>query len=250
MLPYDIAAIRAVHSDRIRRDMASRHVHDIPRTASSRSIRRAIGLPDGRTDRRRARLAQRVRGPAGSGPTLAHWRPDRDRTHARDPCQLRIRRTQLLPDPPVLGLGSRISRLFRRRGALGLADRSVPRRPRAPAVPRHRRRVLELPLGGVQLDRRHDRGGALGGHPRVHDDGAGSTRHAAARVDAVRGDLRPHPHGRDPRGDDPVLPAAGSDARELSRGRACSCCSGRSASWASAWWRPSCRCSTWSAARR
>jgi hypothetical protein len=42
MLPYDIAAIRAVHSDRIRRDLAS-HVHDSPARAPSRSIRRPIG---------------------------------------------------------------------------------------------------------------------------------------------------------------------------------------------------------------
>ncbi len=43
MLPYDIAAIRAVHSDRIRRDLASRHVQDFRQSTPSRPIRKAIG---------------------------------------------------------------------------------------------------------------------------------------------------------------------------------------------------------------
>ena len=50
--------------------------------------------------------------------------------------------------------------------------------------PDDRRRLLELPLDGLQLHRRDDRLGALGGHPRVHDDGAGPALVAAAGLDA------------------------------------------------------------------
>ena len=43
MLHYDIAVIRAVHADRIRRDLAPRQVHDLRRDPPRRPIRRAIG---------------------------------------------------------------------------------------------------------------------------------------------------------------------------------------------------------------
>ena len=43
---------------------------------------------------------------------------------------------------------------------------------RAAPVADDRRHLLELPVGRLQLDRRDDRLGALGGHARVHDDGA------------------------------------------------------------------------------
>ena len=130
-------------------------------------------------------------------------------------------------------------------GALSVSlDRGRPGQYAPAAVADDRRDLLELPLRGVQLDRRHDRRRALGGHARVHDDGARSARHPAARVDVLRRDLRPDPHGRDPRRDGAVLPAARSQPREPAGRGGVHRRSDRSASWASAWSRRSCRCST------
>ena len=51
-------------------------------------------------------------------------------------------------------------------------------------MPDGRGDLLELPVGGLQLDRRDDQRRALGGHARVHDDGADPALVAPARVGA------------------------------------------------------------------
>ena len=84
----------------------------------------------------------------------------------------------------------------------------------AAAVADDRRDLLELPVGGVQLDRRDDHRRALGGHPRVHDDGADPALVAAARVGRLRDGLRPRPHLGHLHRARPVLPAAGPVRRE------------------------------------
>ena len=89
----------------------------------------------------------------------------------------------------------------------------------AAADPDDRGDLLELPVGRVQLDRRDDLGRTLGGHPRVHDDGAGPALVAAARFGHLRHGLRPHPHRGDLRRAGAVLPAARPLARERGDGR-------------------------------
>ena len=57
-------------------------------------------------------------------------------------------------------------------GALSISLIGAEQGSPADPLPDDRRDLLELPVGGLQLDRRDDRRRALGGHARVHDDGA------------------------------------------------------------------------------
>ena len=84
-------------------------------------------------------------------------------------------------------------------GALGSASSAPRGGSGAHLQPHHRGHLLELPLDRLQLHRGDDRLGAVGGDPRVHDDGARPTLVAAARLDAVRRHVRPRPHGGHPR---------------------------------------------------
>ena len=81
--------------------------------------RRARPLRRGRDDRPRPLPPSRLdagRGPPAKGSPLALL------THELK-ASLRLRRTQLLPHPPVLGVGDGVPRLLRRRRPLDLADR-------------------------------------------------------------------------------------------------------------------------------
>ena len=110
--------------------------------------------------------------------------------------ELRLRRAQLQPDQALLGLGSGLHGLLGRRRARGHPHRQGPEQRRADPVADDRRHLLELPVGGLLDHRRADQLGALGGHARVHHDGAGPARVAALRRDDVRDHLGPHPHRR------------------------------------------------------
>ncbi len=75
--------------------------------------------------------------------------------------------------------------------------------------------------------------GALGGHARVHDDGAGKAHHPSARLDRIRAGLWLHPHRRRACGPDHVLRDRPVERRLGARQRS-SCSWARSRSSASA----------------
>ena len=188
-----------------RRDRGRNRPGDVPSVAPAR--RRAL-------DRSRSavRLAAEPHAQAGSvpmraGPALPSKAPPMSALDPRAEGLVRLHRAQLLPVPALLGLGDRVPRLLRRRRAVDLADRRAGRRSPPAPDPDGRRDLLELPVGGVQLDRRDDPDRALGGHARVHDDGARSadrpTSSAAVAYAMVFG---LDPHRRDPRRDGRVLP--------------------------------------------
>ena len=87
-------------------------------------------------------LRRSASGPGSSRPGVRTLRKDTPLAlaDARAEGVVRLRRAQLLPHPPVLGVGARVPRLLRRRRALDLADRrGGGRRPPA-AHADHRRR--------------------------------------------------------------------------------------------------------------
>ena len=126
---------------------------------------------------------------------------------------------------------------------IGSAGRRYP----PDADPHRRRDLLELPVGGVQLDRGDDPDRALGGHARVHVHGPGPAVDPPARRRGLRHGVRADPHGRDRRGHGPVLPGPFDGAGELRPRSAGSCSSARSAWSASRCWPRSCRSCSWSA---
>ena len=130
-----------------------------------------------------------------------------------------VRRAQLLPDPAHLGVGGRVPRLLGRQRAVDLAHRRRPGQQPAGPVPDDRGDLLELPVGRVQLDRRDDRRRTLGGHARVHDDGADPAVVAAHRPGVVRDGLRPDPHGGHLRRPRALLPAPRPVEGEPGHGR-------------------------------
>ena len=86
---------------------------------------------------------------------------------------------------------------------------------RAPAADAgDRRRLLELPLGRLQLHRRDGELGALGGDAGVHLHGAGAALCPDARLDRLRHRLRLRPH-RGGAGGAGALLRAGPLARQL-----------------------------------
>ena len=182
---------RVIHAERAARAACARRRHRLGFStgAPRRPIRRPIGRSIIRIGARlAAEQSARARpGPAedraGSEPT-SETTPLTTLTHELEG-ELRLRRAQLLPDPALLGLGARVPRVLGRRRPLDLP---------------HRRRagqratlLLSLMIGAIFWNylsvvfcwiAETIAGRALGGHARVHDDGAGPALDPAARLGA------------------------------------------------------------------